>query len=168
LIEPQPRYFARLVESYRGFEGLTFVNAAIDRETGTRDLYRVQDERGESIDALAHLASLSHERLLDWQRQDGMSAPKGSHIGSVRVECRTFEDVLDAASYVDLLHIDAEGYDFQLLRLFDFARFAPALVRFEHVHLSRADWDEAVTLLAQYGYCTVQEEYDTTAYRKLI
>ena len=91
------------------------------------------------------------------------SAPD-SRIGSVPVTCLTFEDVLANASYVDLLHIDAEGYDLELLKLFDFERITPPIVRFEHVHLSRSDWDEAVRLLARYGYRVLREEYDTTAY----
>jgi len=65
---------------------------------------------------------------------------------------------------LDLLLIDTEGYDLELLELFDFERFRPDIVRFEHVHLSRADWDEAVELLARRGYRVLREEYDTTAY----
>jgi hypothetical protein len=68
--------------------------------------------------------------------------------------------------YVDLLYIDAEGYDFELLKVFDFDRLAPEIVRFEHVGLSRGEWDEAVRLLAHHGYRTVREEYDTTGYRR--
>jgi hypothetical protein len=62
------------------------------------------------------------------------------------------------------LHIDAEGYDLELLKLFDFPRFAPRLVRFAHAHLSRADWDEGVRLLARHGYRVLREQYDTTGY----
>ena len=80
------------------------------------------------------------------------------------VTCVSFEDLLRQIEYIDLLHVDTEGYDLELLRLYDFGRFAPAIVRFEHVHLTRAEWDEAVALLATHGYRFVREEYDTTAY----
>ncbi len=165
LIEPQPRHFAVLVQNYEGAgDGLTFLNAAIDRERGTRALYVVVDAvSGEPIDSLGGLASFSKQRLLDWQRQDGKGFP-GCSVESLSVPCITFDDVLKDATYVDLLHIDAEGYDLVLLGLFDFERFTPPIVRFEHVHLSRADWDDAVRHLARYGYRVVQEEYDTTAY----
>jgi FkbM family methyltransferase len=164
LVEPQSGPFERLVENYGDLDGLTFVNAAVDRENGSRTLYVVQDECGEPIEALAPLGTFSERRIQDWHQQDGMRSAPDSRIGSVPVTCLTFEDVLADASSVDLLHIDAEGYDLELLKLFDFERITPPVVRFEHVHLSRSDWDEAVRLLARYGYRVLREEYDTTAY----
>jgi len=165
LVEPQPRYFRRLLESYVRTDGLSFVNAAIDGERGSRTLYGVQSASGEPIDGLAHLASFSRDHLLDWQRRDGRAGSDLRIVGTP-VHCLTFEDLLADVEYVDLLHIDAEGYDFELLKLFDFDRFAPELVRFEHIHLSREDWDAAVRLLVRHGYRTIREEYDTTAYRR--
>lgn len=165
-VEPQPRYFHRLLESYDTTDGLTFVNAAVDRERGSRALYGVERANGEPIDALAHLAPFSRAHLLDWLRRDGHRAESDIRIGKTHVQCLTFDDVLADVDYVDLLHIDVEGYDFELLKLFDFDRFAPGIVRFEHVHLSRGQWDAAVRLLARRGYHTVREQYDTTAYRR--
>jgi hypothetical protein len=52
LVEPQPRYFARLTENYEGLDGLTFINAAIDRARGVRALYGFEDGRGRPIDSL--------------------------------------------------------------------------------------------------------------------
>jgi FkbM family methyltransferase len=165
LVEPQPRYFERLVENYAGMKGLDFVNAALDRQAGSRPLYQVQDEQSDPIDSHAGLASFSRDRLLNWQSRVGDRAPAGSRIGSVPVRCVTFEELLAETEYVDLLHLDVEGYELELLRIFDFARFAPAIVRFEHAHLMRSDWNEAVRLLAGHGYRMLREEYETTAYR---
>jgi Methyltransferase FkbM domain len=44
LVEPQPSHFRRLLESYAGIEGLTFVNAAISEERGLRRMFVIQDE----------------------------------------------------------------------------------------------------------------------------
>ena len=167
LVEPQPRYFGRLVQSYNRRDELSFVNAAIDRDRGSRVLFCVENARGEPIDRLAHLASFSRERLVEWQRSDGRRyAQSGIRIGGTSVRCLTFDDLLADVDHIDLLHIDAEGYDFELLKLFDFNRFAPEIVRFEHAALSRDEWDEAVRLLARNGYRTIREEHDTTAYRR--
>jgi FkbM family methyltransferase len=164
LVEPQAEHFRRLVANYKGLDGLTFVNAAVDSERGSRPLFVIEDEAGNPIASLAGLASLSRERLEDWRRRDGHKYPAAQSIGAVPVDCVTFEDILLGVERVDLLEIDAEGYDLELLRVFDFDRYAPAIVRFEHAHLSRTDWDEAVALLRRHGYRVVREEYDTTGY----
>jgi FkbM family methyltransferase len=163
LVEPQEEPFEKLRRNYAGADGLRFVNAAVDSGRGQRELHRLEDGDGEAIASLAHLATLSRARLEDWRLHDGGSTR--AEIGSVAVECATFEDLLRDVTYLDLLHMDAEGYDLELLKLFDFSRGAPPIVRFEHAHLARPRWDEAVALLARHGYRIVAEEYDTTAYR---
>jgi len=164
LVEPQAAQFGRLVANYEGLEGLTFVNAAVDSARGSRRLFVIEDEAGNAIPSLAGLASFSRRHLEDWQRRDGHKYPEARRIRAVPVDCVTFEDILVDVERLDLLEIDAEGYDLELLRLFDFDRFAPAIVRFEHVHLPRRDWDEAVALLHGHGYRVLREEYDTTGY----
>jgi len=164
LVEPQLRYFQRLVQNYGDLDGLTFINAAVDRERGSRELYCYRDVRGEPLDSVGGLASFSRERLVKALRDMGERAPRGIDIVSTPVRCVTFEDLLADIDYVDLVSIDVEGYDLEILKLFDLARFAPAIIRFEHVHLSRSEWDEAVKLLARHGYRVLREEHDTTAY----
>jgi FkbM family methyltransferase len=161
LVEPQALPFGRLVENYAGLEGLTFVNAAISEQSGPKALYSIQDETGATLDSLSGTASFRKDNLRTPHRKVG---PAGSQIGSVEVMCKTFADVLGDVAYLDLLEIDVEGYDLELLMLFDFTRFAPPIVHFEHRHLSAAEQDGAARLLARHGYRMVRDEYDTTAY----
>jgi hypothetical protein len=124
----------------------------------------IEDDAGNPLASLASLASFSRNRLEEWQRRDAHEHPAARTIGAVPVDCVTFDDILVDVERVDLLEVDAEGYDLELLRAFDFDRFRPAIVRFEHAHLSRTDWDEAVALLHRHGYRVVREEHDTTGY----
>lgn len=163
LVEPQPIAYERLVANYVDVDGLSFVNAAIAPEPGTRPLYVIQDEAGSVVESLGGTASFDRAHVEWLMSIDGPRYP-GTRIGSIPVRCTTFQEILAETASVDLLLIDAESYDFELLKLFDFERFRPAIVRFEHAHLSRADWDEAVEMLARHGYRTLREEYDTTAY----
>ena len=39
---------------------------------------------------------------------------------------------------IDLLQIDVEGYDYELLKSFNFERIKPQLIRYEHRHLKLA------------------------------
>ena len=163
LVEPQSAHFRRLVENYAGLEGLTFVNAAISEQSGPRRMFVIQDETGAPIEDLGRLASFREEPLHAFLDKMGGHYPD-SRIGSIEVTCTTFADLLGGASYLDLLQIDAEGYDLELLKLFDFARIAPPLVRFEHKHLSADEMDETTKLLSRHGYRMLREENDTTAY----
>ena len=86
LVEPQSRPFARLVENYGDLDGLTFVNAAVDREKGSRALYVVQDECGEPIEALAPSArspsgacKIGSSRMECVRRRTAASVPSRSH-----------------------------------------------------------------------------------------
>jgi len=174
LVEPQPAVFDKLLANYSDVSGLTFVNAAIAAAAGTRPLFVIRDEAGSVIDvvqddtgtvvdSLGGVASFDKAHVERFLPSAARRYP-GIRIGSLEVQCTTFGDVLSDTPRLDLLLIDTEGYDLELLELFDFERFRPDIVRFEHVHLSRADWDEAVELLARRGYRVLREEYDTTAY----
>jgi len=162
LVEPQWSHFGRLVENYADLDGLTFVNAAISDQPGPRGMYVIQDDTGAPIESLGGLASFREEPLRAFHEKMGSHYP-GSRVGSVEVACTTFAEVLADASYLDLLQIDVEGYDLELLKLFDFGRIMPPIVRFEHRHLSASELDDAVLLLARHGYRMMREEYDTTA-----
>jgi FkbM family methyltransferase len=159
LVEPQPSAFAQLLDNYAGREGLTFVNAAISGEPGTRTLYVIQDDAGETITPF--VASFREEPVGYLHHK--LAIP-GSRVGSIEVTCETFAELLSDVTYLDLLQIDVEGYDLEVLRLFDFDRLTPPIVRFEHRNLSAIETDEAVELLARHGYRVVREEYDMTAY----
>jgi hypothetical protein len=48
--------------------------------------------------------------------------------------------LLDTATLdADLLQIDAEGYDSAILRMTDFARFRPRLIKYEHKAMTLAN-----------------------------
>jgi FkbM family methyltransferase len=163
LVEPQPSHFRRLMENYAGVEGLRFINAAVSEQPGLRRMFVIHDETGTPIEYLGGLTSFREEPVRRFHERMASEYP-GSTIGSIEVPSTTFGDVLADASYLDLLQIDVEGYDLELLKLFDFGRIKPPIVRFEHRHLSANERDEAVELLAEHGYRMMREEYDTTAY----
>jgi len=151
LIEPQAVPFACLEERFRGNPDITLVNAAIDRETGTRTFYST---RGNS----STVASFNRKHVLSHgvDRKD---------VIEYEVNCLTIEDVLQQANLerLDLLQIDAEGYDYEIIKSIDFDRLSPAIVRFEIFHLSQRDSDECLRMLAGHGYRFIFEGRDVLA-----
>jgi len=65
---------------------------------------------------------------------------------------------------VDLLQVDVEGYDAEVVRMFDFDRWRPSIVNFEHTHLSPRDHESAMRHLVSHGYQIATTGVDTMGY----
>jgi len=153
LVEPQPTAFAELERTYADQPQLTLLQAAIAEQPGTRELYCRRDRPSMA-------ASFDRENLL----KHGIPA---ADIVPVPVACHSVNSALAAGGLdrVDLIQIDAEGYDHQIIRTINFARIRPAIVRFEYRHMSRRDADACLALLAGHGYRFLIEERDIIACR---
>jgi hypothetical protein len=85
-------------------------------------------------------------------------------VQEVRTMC--FDTLLDSidTKKVDLLQIDAEGYDYELIKLINFKRLRPKILHYEHMHLSQADRKECESYLSNLGYKIKNGFADTTAF----
>jgi FkbM family methyltransferase len=162
LVEPQPRLYAELLETYRDCEGLEFRQAAIGDKREKRTLYTVRAEQGVPRWA-GMLASFEREVLLSHRT---FLPEIDELIEAEEVDSLALNDLLAEAptDHVDLLQIDVEGYDSELIRILDLERFQPSIVRFEHEHLTREQHEASVGKLIDHGYLVGLEEHDTIAY----
>ena len=153
LVEPQPAAFARLQQTYRTQSHLTLLQAAIAEREGSRELYC---KRGEASMA----ASFDRDHL----RRHGIA---DAEIVAEQVACHTVESALRAAGLanVDLIQIDAEGYDWPIIRSIDFNRVRPRILRFEYRNMPPRDADECLALLASHGFRFIMEARDIIAYQ---
>jgi FkbM family methyltransferase len=153
LVEPQREPFKTLEKRYGGNPNIRLFNVAVAEEDGSRNLYSIGPSELASFDK-AHVVKHVHHGDVALIREE-------------RVECWTFETLFDRAGIerVDVLQIDAEGYDLELLRLFDIPRRVPSIVNYEHLHLSRSDRNRAADLLISNGYRLAMGRFDTVAYR---
>jgi FkbM family methyltransferase len=163
LVEPQPTMFARLKETYAAREGLAFEQAAVAARTGEVTLYRVRNDGDPSwIDTLA---TFDRGRLARrWRR----TIPDiETRIEAIHVPALTLQDLLDKHRIwtPDLLQIDTEGFDFEIIKMVDFRRHAPAVISYEHVNLSPGDQRSCRDLLASHGYHLGSYFIDTVACR---
>jgi len=87
------------------------------------------------------------------------------YIACENVPCDTLRNILAVHDVVrvDLLHIDTEGYDYRVLRQFDFDSFRPRVVLYEHMHLPKTERKNATNLLEGYGYRICRGLCDTLA-----
>jgi FkbM family methyltransferase len=164
LVEPQRDAFERLKMNYAHFEPEAFllVNAAIGAHDGTAVLYRIKpDAPGPSW--LPGIASFDRAVVM---KHSAVVPNLESFIRSEEVRCMTFATLFKETGIqrIDLLMIDAEGYDVEILRLFDIPSHKPAIIHFEHKHLSVADHQQSLGTLVDLGYKFVISGENTLAY----
>lgn len=170
LLEPQRDAFRLLQENYRDQPQLRLLNTALGAQDGMQDFYRVKDVEG--LPAWSRqIASFKLDNILkhkhgvpDYGITD--TIPDIEKLVEVeKVLCVTFNTLLDEAGIreVDLLQIDAEGFDYEVIKTIDFDRFKPRILHYEHMHLSDRDRDECVVRLLKNGYRIATGFADTTA-----
>jgi FkbM family methyltransferase len=168
LVEPQPLPFAQLKRLHAGSERIQVYNLAVSDEDGTRDLF-VVDPADDLPPFTQQLASFDRSHIERAQRYVPKGVDVRARVRATPVATCTFDTLLRmaAVAHVDVLQIDAEGYDYELLRLFDVPVRLPAIINYEHQHLSRRDRDAAANLLVANGYRLAMSysNGDTVAYR---
>lgn len=165
LVEPQPEPFQRLQSNYSHFgpSRFTFVNAALSEQDGFISFYKVSARPGDPS-WLPELASFDRNVIL---KMRGKIKDCESRIYTSEVRTVTFGSLFAEleTERVDLLQIDAEGYDSEILRLFDVPKRAPAIIRFEHRFMSKPEHTSWIRMLTEQGYRVALEPQDTLAYR---
>jgi FkbM family methyltransferase len=165
LIEPVPFVFQRLRKNYGESNRISFENVAIGTRRESRPFFYVAEQAKELFSGEL---PFWYDQLGSFERQHILKHLNGAlepYIISEPVQCVPLEDVLkrNQVERIDLVHIDTEGFDYEVLRQIDFRRFRPAVVLFEHQHLTASDATEAERLLAQHGYSLAKYAGDTLA-----
>lgn len=164
LVEPLPVFFEKLVANYAGVPNLEFENAAIGTTDGTGTIYSV-DRRPEDPYWVELLSSFNRDVILS---QGEVLADLEHRLIEVEVKTTTLASLVTrhGLNNIDLLHVDAEGYDFEILKQIDFgASWAPSFIIFEREHLDKEAYQQATRMLHKAGYRCVDVWPDTLAYR---
>jgi FkbM family methyltransferase len=172
LIEPLPTAFEALKRnySYLGRSNLIFVNAAVSNEGGFLDFWTYKK---------SFLDTQTLEQKMRYLRKSSFDP---EHVRRFVPHGQLFEDVVEAIkvpcvslasavskhglqNQIDLLVIDAEGFEPVILRSIDFSVIKPKAIFFEHEHLDREKKD-VYNFLNGQGYTMQEIRMDTVAVRK--
>jgi len=148
LVEPDPKIFAKLQQTYLGRENLIFEQCAISDVTGHVDLYTgIMDNTSVQSSGMHNTLVKSRGECYFTINPEVISVP--SITTSALLEKHN-------VTKVDVLLIDTEGYDFVILKLFPFDRFRPTAIICEYVnlHLMNQTPDEMKSFLEDLGYVT--------------
>lgn len=160
LIEPQPELFAALSANYGRFKKITPLNVAIHKTAKQMSLYRVNFENLSEAPAWADgIGSFDREHLV-------RSGIPESAIEEVVVSCQNIMEIIEKYELwsADYFQVDVEGYDLEVLRMIDFDKFRPKVIRFEIQSSQELENKEAFAILRQHGYSVGSNRADGFAY----
>lgn len=171
LVEPVSEIFEKLKKNYEDSSRLTFENCAIDRKDGHRTFYRIKKNEEADTPLLekkyqTHLGSFLKEVVLKHKN----AIPNfEKHFVEEEVKTLAFSTLLEKhkVEKIDLLHIDTEGYDYEIIKLIPFERLKPTMILYEHKNLKKNDSEDCRTLLRAHGYRLLEGDEDTLAYRAM-
>jgi FkbM family methyltransferase len=162
LVEPVKYVFERLVANYRRNEKLIFENVAISDTVSRRVLWYLRENDDDLPYWYDQIGSFSRQHV---EKHSSYIPDVEKYIAKQEVECLTFDALIRKHNVerLDLLHVDAEGYDFDIIKQVDFGLFQPKIILYEHMHLSEQDLRMCRDYLGKKGYREFREGADTIA-----
>lgn len=163
LVEPISHYACLLINNYGLTGRFTIEQVAIAASSDVIKMYHVAENASEllgkrfDVTAFRGIASLDRNHLVKH-----LPVEYDDIIEETSVESVTVKELLkrNQIKQIDLLHIDAEGYDWIILQQFDFNLIRPRIVLFERKHLNKKDQDAARGMMQNAGYQVKAMETD--------
>lgn len=160
VIEPINKYFNELVKNYEYNNKITCINEALHPTKKDILIFKVLDNAIQNYpDWVKGIASLNVDHL----KKHNI---KIEDIEEEKVKANTFSIIIKnnyKHQNLDYLQIDTEGFDLEVLKMFDFNKFKPSIIKYESVNLSSYDFRESVRLLKSKGYYVFKEMNDNIA-----
>ncbi|GAB2482221.1 FkbM family methyltransferase [Algoriphagus taiwanensis] len=174
LLEPQSGVFNQyLKDIYKKNKGLHLLCAGIGEKDGYLPLYKIGFSDMRWATGLASFSKEKVEELFENGivekncRKFGIPIPKEAEkrIVEEKVEIISPKSLQERfhLNTIDLLQIDAEGFDLEVIRIFDIPTSQPKAIIFENVNHSKKELEECYQMLRGNGYRLREFGRDTLA-----
>lgn len=170
LVEPVKYLYDELIKNYKYCQGrLIFENVAISHENGEESFYRLKKCENPDLPIwYDQLGSFKKDVILKHKRD----IPNLEELLiEEKVHTINFHSLVDKHSLhgINLLHIDTEGFDFEIIKMMNFDILKPDILLFEHKHLPILDYQTCINLLKKKKYKLFSHEGNTIAiYRNFL
>lgn len=160
VIEPIKEYFEELSINYKDFPNIRKVNCAVHPVEKNVTIYKISsNSKHKYPDWVKGIASLDplHHRKTNIDSND---------IVNDYVESDNLMNIINGYYEhikVDYFQIDTEGFDWEVLKMIDFSRLKPSILKYESVNLSAEDKRKSLNFLQEKGYYLFNESGDTVA-----
>ena len=173
LIEPQKEIFKRLLNTYSKRKNLFFENVAIDSTEGERNLYKISFSNSQWASGISSFIKNDVQKLIDagyierMAQAESITLPtnRDEWIGVENVKIQTLGNIIEKYQIkkIDLVMIDAEGYDFEIIKTIPFENIKPGVIVYEHSHFDEQAKNESWDYLKKIGYRIIPTEGNTIA-----
>ena len=159
LIEPVKYNFDQLKNRFKNYKNIIFENIAIGEKNELIDFFHVLES---SIDKLkkhwsSGIGSFSKEHILKHRTKRFQITEKD--IKCIKIKAMTFNKLIEKykIEYINKLIIDAEGFDYKIIKSINFKKIFIKEIMFEKKHLSKTfqidnKLDEIKTFLSKENY----------------
>ncbi len=149
-IEPVPYLFERLKQNYKNSLNLFFENIAIADENSFKDFYTIKEVKDNTLPSWYN--QLSSFRLETIMSHKYYIPNLEQLIEKQSVPTLTLQTIIEKyeIKHLDILHVDTEGYDFEIIKTIDFQKFCPSILMFEHQHLSEKEYYSCLRMVRKY------------------
>ena len=166
LVEPQVKYFEKLKNTYEDREKIDLLNAAIGEKGKSKKIYMIDNPESDDVPEWAgQISSFKRETIMNhsWAIPD-----IEKRITSKEVNCFTIMEVIKKYNMydIDLVQIDAEGYDDKIVNMIDLDKISPRVIMFENIHISENSHNGILNMLIDENFKIHVGKKDTVAYKR--
>ena len=156
LIEPVLKHFSSLKALYAECENVKVLNLAVSPDGASLKIkfYTVSESAKKELGSLCpdwydQLGSFQRENIE--KHLDGILIP---FIKEIDVCTDTLENIARNSGFtrIDVLHIDAEGFDLEVLSSLNLNYWKPSVIIFEHKHIYKPRVDDFLKFIESIGY----------------
>jgi FkbM family methyltransferase len=154
-------------------EGVIAINAALDYQDGEKEIYKISFSQSRWATGLASFNKSVLERAVQSghiarcakRYNEELPSRVEDYIKGEKIVCISAKTLLEKyrLDKIDWLQIDAEGYDFEIIKMMQINQTHPSVITFEHSHLSKEDYDACVQHLQKNGYAVKRIRENTVA-----
>jgi len=163
LLEPQKFVFEKFLKPlYARTEGITVLNAALDVKDGFKPIYKVAVSESRWATGLSSFnrgvleAAVKSGYIEKEAVKEGSPLPpnKEDFIAVEQVECISTDSLVKrfGLTSIDWLQIDTEGFDFEIIKMFNLPFTKPEVIVYENLHFSNELKEECKNYLVSNGY----------------
>lgn len=173
LLEPQSYVHDNFLKQvYKKNTGIHTLNAALGKTEGHQTLYKIGFCNMRWATGLSSFNRENVEKAFsngfvhNQCRKNQIDLPPSSEwIKTEKVMVISPQAIMEkySISAIDLLQIDVEGFDYEVIKMFDIKKTQPKVIIFEHVHLSNEDIELSKQHLEQNNYVVKRYDANTLA-----